>query len=109
MHSCVQIVGSLSPVDVSLLSTKLADLERCLEPGLLRLNWNNRGIDAFVAATNKAIEEFQSLHHSVQKNSAIVEKVVACLATAKLVADLPAGACRGSGKHMAPCTDAAPQ
>jgi hypothetical protein len=62
-----------------------------LEPGLVRLNWNNRGIDAFVASTSKAIQEFQGLHHSVQKNSAIVEKLVSGLAAAKLVADLPEG------------------
>lgn len=88
----MQVVGSLTPVEVSLLSAKLAELERCLEPGLARLNWNNRGINAFVAITTKAIEEFQALHHSVQKNSAIIEKLVAGLAAAKLVADLPAGA-----------------
>jgi hypothetical protein len=87
----LQVTGALSAVEVSLLSAKLQDLERCLEPGLVRLNWNNRGIDAFVASTSKAIQEFQGLHHSVQKNSAIVEKLVSGLAAAKLVADLPEG------------------
>ncbi|WIA10356.1 hypothetical protein OEZ85_010548 [Tetradesmus obliquus] len=87
-----KVTGALSPVEASLLSTRLQDLERCLEPGLVRLNWNNRGIDAFVASTSKAIQEFQGLHHSVQKNSAIVEKLVSGLAAAKLVADLPEGA-----------------
>jgi hypothetical protein len=85
------VTGALSAVEVSLLSAKLQDLERCLEPGLVRLNWNNRGIDAFAASTSKAIQEFQGLHHSVQKNSAIVEKLVSGLAAAKLVADLPEG------------------
>lgn len=89
-----QVTGALSPVEASLLSTRLQDLERCLEPGLVRLNWNNRGIDAFVASTSKAIQEFQGLHHSVQKNSAIVEKLVSGLAAAKLVADLPEGEAR---------------
>uniref|UniRef100_A0A383W4S5 Dynein-1, subspecies f n=1 Tax=Tetradesmus obliquus TaxID=3088 RepID=A0A383W4S5_TETOB len=87
-----KVTGALSPVEASLLSTRLQDLERCLEPGLVRLNWNNRGIDAFVASTSKAIQEFQGLHHSVQKNSAIVEKLVSGLAAAKLVADLPESA-----------------
>lgn len=91
MMQYLQVTGSLAPVEVSLLSAKLADLERCLEPGLVRLNWNNRGIDAFVATTTKAIQDFQALHSSVKKNSAIVEKLVSGLAAAKLVADLPSG------------------
>lgn len=78
-------------VETSLLQAKLSSLEACLEPGLTRLNWNSRGIDAFVANTTKAIQEFQALHHSVKKNSAIVEKLVNGLAAAQLVADLPAG------------------
>lgn len=81
-------------MEASLLSSKLQELERCLEPGLVRLNWNNRGIDAFVASTMKAIQEFQGLHHSVQKNSAIIEKLVSGLAAARLVTDLPAGAAK---------------
>lgn len=89
---CLQVVEALSPVEASLLNAKLSALEACLEPGLTRLNWNSRGIDSFVATTTKAIHEFQGLHHSVKKNSAIVEKLVNGLAAAQLVADLPAGA-----------------
>lgn len=94
LHCCagVQVTGCLTPVEVSLLSAKLAELELCLEPGLVRLNWNNRGIDAFVATTTKAIQEFQALHHSVQKNSAVIEKQVSHMASSKLVADPSAGA-----------------
>lgn len=87
----MQVVSSLSPVEGSLLNAKLVALEACLEPGLTRLNWNSRGIDSFVATTTKAIKEFQALHHSVKKNSAIVEKLVNALAAAQLVADIPAG------------------
>jgi len=87
----LQVVRSLTPVEANLLSGKVQELERCLEPGLVRLNWNNRGIDAFVHSTTKSIQEFQALHHSVQKNSAIMEKLVNQLASTKLVADLPAG------------------
>lgn len=78
-------------MEVSLLNVKLQALEACLEPGLTRLNWNSRGIDSFVTTTTKAIQEFQALHHSVQKNSAIVEKLVNGLAAAQLVPHLPAG------------------
>jgi hypothetical protein len=84
-------VDALSPVKVSLLNAKLSALEACLEPGLTRLNWNSQGIDSFVGTTTKAIQEFQALHHSVKKNSAIVEKLVNGLAAAQLVVDLPAG------------------
>lgn len=95
MGCWLQVVDALSPVEVSLLNAKLSALEACLEPGLTRLNWNSRGIDSFVATTTKAIQEFQALHHSVKKNSAIVEKLVNGLAAAQLVVDLPAGAaCR---------------
>lgn len=87
----LQVVEALSPVEVSLLNAKLSALEACLEPGLTRLNWNSRGIDSFIATTTKAINEFQGLHHTVKKNSAIVEKLVNGLAAAQLVADLPAG------------------
>lgn len=86
----LQVVDALSPVEFSLLNAKLSALEVCLEPGLTRLNWNSRGIDSFVATTTKAINEFQALHHSVKKNSAIVEKLVNGLAASQLVADLPA-------------------
>ncbi|KAF8069431.1 DHC1 [Scenedesmus sp. PABB004] len=86
-----QVTGALSPVEVSLLGAKLAELERCLEPGLARLNWNNRGIDAFVATTTRAVTEFQALHHSVQKSGGIMEKLVGGIAAARLVADLPPG------------------
>ncbi len=89
------MVEALSPVEASLLNAKLSALEACLEPGLTRLNWNSRGIDSFVATTTKAIHKFQGLHHSVKKNSAIVEKLVDGLAAAQLVADLPAGTLRG--------------
>lgn len=89
-----QVTGSLTPVEAQLLSVRLASLERCLEPGLGRLNWNNRGIDAFVAATTKAIQEFAALHHSVQKSGGIIKKLVLGLAAVKLVPDLPAGARR---------------
>lgn len=85
------MVDSLTPVEASLLNAKLSALEACLEPGLTRLNWNSRGIDSFVATTTKSIQEFQALHHSVKKNSAIVEKLVNGLAAAQLVADLSAG------------------
>eukprot|EP00879_Flechtneria_rotunda_P032592 GHRR01035825.1.p1 GENE.GHRR01035825.1~~GHRR01035825.1.p1 ORF type:complete len:221 (+),score=76.57 GHRR01035825.1:1552-2214(+) len=85
----LQVVNSLTPVEARLMSSKLADLEGCLQPGLARLNWNNRGIDSFVTTTTKALHDFQTLHYSVQKNSAIIEKLVFGLASAKLVADLP--------------------
>jgi hypothetical protein len=93
------VVDALSPVEVSLLNAKLSALEACLEPGLTSLNWNSRGIDSFVATTTKAINEFQALHHSVKKNSAIVEKLVNGLAATQLVADLPAGAQQNLPEH----------
>lgn len=89
MH--LQVVNSLTAVEANLLSARLAALEACLEPGLSRLNWSSRGIDSFVATTTKAIHDFQALHHSVKKNSAILEKLVNGLAAAQLVPDLPAG------------------
>jgi dynein heavy chain len=81
----------LAPVEVDLLSARLAALDAALEPGLTRLNWNSRGIDAFVGATTKAVQEFQALHHSMRKSGAILEKLVNGLAGTQLVADLPAG------------------
>lgn len=87
----MQVVAALTPVEASLLNARLTALEGCLEPGLTRLNWNSRGIDSFVATTTKAIHESQALHHSVKKNSTVVEKLVNGLAAAQLVADLPTG------------------
>ncbi len=54
------------------MSGKLADLERCLDPGLSRLNWNSLGIPEFVAAVTRSVHEFQSLMNQVglQLNSA---------------------------------------
>lgn len=85
------ITESLSSVERGLLSAKLATLELSLEPGLTRLNWNSRGVQAFVEAATKALQEFKGLLHSVQKSSGILEKVVNSIAACKLVADLPQG------------------
>jgi hypothetical protein len=93
-----QVTEALSPVEVNLLSVRLTALEASLTPGLTHLNWNSRGIDAFVAVTTKAIQEFQGLHHSVKKSSAILEKLVSGLAAAQLVADVPS-----NGECLPPC------
>jgi hypothetical protein len=105
------VVAALTPVEASLLNARLSALEGCLEPGLTRLNWNSRGIDSFVATTTKAIHEFQALHHSVKKNSTVVEKLVNGLAAAQLVADLPAGEAVSCGQLqglLSPASMAAP-
>lgn len=86
-----QVISQLTAVEKNLMSQKLYNLEHCLDPGLTRLNWNSLGIKEFIDSCTKSIHEFQSLMNQVQKNSAIIEKVVAGIATARLVAELPQG------------------
>jgi dynein heavy chain len=95
-----QVTGALTGVEAALLSAKLSELEACLEPGLSRLNWNSRGIHSFVQNAMKSLQEFSSLLNSVQKSSRIIEKVVAGIAAAELVAELPSGTFRLGQIHI---------
>ena len=82
-----QATGALKPVETNLLAAKLTELQHSLEPGLVRLNWNNRGIEAFVAAATHAVQEFQVLHQSVAKSSTAMEKLANQIAMTQLVPD----------------------
>ncbi|CAD7701503.1 unnamed protein product, partial [Ostreobium quekettii] len=84
-----QVLSMLTPVERSLMSQKLRQLELVLGPGFSPLNWNSLGISDFVASCNKKINEFQSLVNQVQKNSSIIEKVVTGIANAKIVTEPP--------------------
>jgi hypothetical protein len=60
-----QVVGALSDAERDLLSAKLAALAHGLEPGLVRLNWNSRGIDDFVGKAGAAVHEFRGVVNQV--------------------------------------------
>ena len=45
---------------------KLEELEACLQPGFLILNWNSLGIPEFIAACSKSINAFQQLVKQVK-------------------------------------------
>lgn len=74
------VVGVLTPTEGRLLAGKLEQLERCLDPGFSPLNWNALGIPDFVAAANKAINEFQALVNQVSalktRNASFCEDLV---------------------------------
>ncbi len=61
-----QVLGMLTPIERQLMSVKLRDLERCLDPGFSPLNWNSLGIPDFIAACSKATNEFHSLVNQVR-------------------------------------------
>ncbi len=70
-----------------LLCAKLSRLARCLDPGLTSLNWNSLAIPDFVSVCSRAVKEFQGVVSQVQKNSVLIEKAIAGIAYAQLVAD----------------------
>eukprot|EP00898_Chlorokybus_atmophyticus_P006649 jgi/Chlat1/6986/Chrsp56S00523 len=89
------VIGSISPVERTLLEVRLERLERCLDAGFSPLNWNSLGIPEFITSCTKAINEFNSLVHQVQKNASIIEKVVASIGNATLIKDMPTDAAEG--------------
>ena len=61
-----QVIGQLTPIEKELLVKKLEELEACLQPGFLILNWNSLGIPEFIAACSKSINAFQQLVKQVK-------------------------------------------
>lgn len=81
----LQVIDLLKPVEKELLSQKLVQLERNLDPGFNTLNWNSLGVPEFTTVTNKAINEFQTLIAQVQKSSSMIEKVVHQIANTRVI------------------------
>jgi hypothetical protein len=99
-----QVLGSLSPVEVVLMSSRINDLRETMRPGQAQpracmrvpprepvcvreclrttigprqvaLNWNSLGITSFIQDCNKAIQLFQSYVHQMQKSASAIEQV----------------------------------
>ena len=81
----------LTEVERELLSEKLAELKRSLNPGFKVLNWMSLGILEFVQNCDRAINEFSALVGLVRKNSGIVAGVVAEIASTTALVEPPAG------------------
>eukprot|EP00899_Mesostigma_viride_P018540 jgi/Mesvir1/26688/Mv20468-RA.1 len=78
-------INMLNPVESALLAVRRKELEKVLNAGFSPLNWNSLGIPDFIASCMKAINEFASLVHQVQKNASIIDKVVRAIAAAEIV------------------------
>ncbi|GBG66229.1 hypothetical protein CBR_g57832 [Chara braunii] len=85
-HAVRELITS---IEKKLLGSRLARLERVLDPGFSPLNWNSLGIPDFISTCTKAINEFNSLVNQVQKNSNIIEKVVDTIWNATLIVSFP--------------------
>jgi hypothetical protein len=85
----------LTEVERELLSEKLAELKRSLNPGFKVLNWMSLGILEFVQNCDRAINEFSALVGLVRKNSGIVAGVVAEIASTTALVEPP----RGGRRH----------
>ena len=81
----------LSEVERELLSEKLAELKRSLNPGFKVLNWMSLGVLEFVQNCDRAINGFAALVRLVRKNSGIVAGVVAEIASTTALVEPPAG------------------
>ena len=79
------VKASLSPIERELFSARLKDLDSCLDRGFYPLNWNSLGIGDFLSACTKAIAEFSSLVHQVQKNASIIEAAIEMISSSCLV------------------------
>ena len=78
-------IDALTPAERTLLQANVDDLQGCLRPGFVTLNWNSLGITDFIDSCGKGINDFQSISSQVQKTAANIEQVVADIANAVLV------------------------
>ena len=78
-------IDALTPAERTLLQHHVDELQACLRPGFVTLNWNSLGITDFIDNCGKGINDFQSISSQVQKTAANIEGVVFDLATAVLV------------------------
>lgn len=79
------VLGSLSPVEASLLDAKLGEVRAVLRRGCELLNWNSLSIPEFVKASTDAIKRFESLSKQIQKKAHIIKGVVNAIARAQVV------------------------
>ena len=80
-----EVKACLSPIERELFSARLKELDSCLDRGFYPLNWNSLGIGDFLSSCTKAIAEFSSLVHQVQKNASIIEAAIETISGSCLV------------------------
>ena len=70
------IVNELTDIEKGLLSLKVNELKRTLQPGFTTLNWMSLGISEFVLSCDARINEFHALVNLVRKNSQLIDGIV---------------------------------
>ncbi|KAF4706069.1 Dynein heavy chain 10, axonemal, partial [Perkinsus olseni] len=80
-----EAIGGLTMVQCKVLHTQIADLHKCLRPGLTPLNWNSLGIVDFVESATRGIAAFKNIREQVEKSEERVQAVVESIEQSILV------------------------
>ncbi|KAF4659064.1 Dynein heavy chain 10, axonemal [Perkinsus olseni] len=80
-----EAIGGLTMVQCKVLHTQIADLHKCLRPGLTPLNWNSLGIVDFIESATRGIAAFRNIREQVEKSEERVQAVVESIEQSILV------------------------